>query len=69
MGMRKQYGSTPKRCMALNSDGDRCQSNIKVSPVRYHGDQEIYRFGSSRKEPDWVVTYLCMAHREPTHAE
>lgn len=47
-------------CAALDQYGRRCHGT-NTENVRYHGDGEIYSYGSVH--PQWVVVPLCAFHR------
>lgn len=49
----------PCQCMALHSDGKRCQRRAK-DLYTYHGDNELY--GWSQNGPSWVLVALCATH-------
>lgn len=51
-------------CQALSQSGRKCGSKVRLLAVNYHGDNELYGFASSRKEPSWVRVYLCQKHRQ-----
>lgn len=49
------------RCNALDSNGKRCRKHSGIK-VQYHGDQEIYRNTSDKKEVHWVEVNFCIDH-------
>lgn len=58
--MRKTLNDFP-RCNALDNDGRRCKKHSGIE-FDYHGDGELYRQFSDKKEVHWVRINLCPDH-------